>query len=74
MDRRRFCNKLNKIFSPSIDTSTPSRDPHRSFRSQNRCQNPHSGSLWCNRLPILSLNLTTEQDAKRKPLLIKPTK
>ena len=66
-----FCNNLNKLFSPSVDTSRPSRDPHRSFRSQLRCQNPHSGSLCCNSSPILSLNLTTEQDAMRKPLLIK---
>ena len=71
MDTWRFCNKLNKISSPSIDTSRPSRDPHRSFRSQLRRQNPHSGSLYCNSLPILSLNFTTEQDAMRKPLLIK---
>ena len=71
MDRTRF---FNKIFSPSIDTSRPSRHPHRSFRSQLRCQKPHSGSLYCHRLPILSLNLTTEQDAMRKPLLIQGKK
>ena len=69
MDRRRFFNNLNKMFSPSTDTFRPPRDPSRSFRSHLRCQNPHSRSLCCNRLPILSL--TTEQDAMRKPLLIK---
>ena len=57
------CNKLNKanmlsvkisrefknsgIFTPSIDTSRPPRDPYRPFKYQHRCQNPHSGSLCC---------------------------
>ena len=57
------CNKLNKtnmlstkisrkfknsvISTPSIDTSRPSRDPYRSFKSQHRCQNLCSGLLCC---------------------------
>ena len=52
------CNKLNEtnmlsakisrefnnsgISTPSIDTSRRSRDRFRSFKSQHRCQNPHT--------------------------------
>ena len=37
----------SRIFTPSIDTSRPSRDPYRPFIFQHRCQNARSGSLCC---------------------------
>ena len=43
---RKFKNSV--ISTPSlIDTSRPSRDPYRSFKSQHRCQNLCSELLCC---------------------------
>ena len=43
------CNKLKRTIMLSVEISTElilSIDPHPSFKSQHRCQNPRSGLLW----------------------------
>ena len=60
------------ISTPSIDTSGPSRDLNLSFKSQYRCQNPHSLRVIV--LPSLVyhyLQLDIEQDEIRKAFLTK---
>ena len=70
---REFTNSL--IFTPSFNTSRPSRDPYRSFKSQHRCQKPRSSSHFkVIALPTLVypyFALDIEQDDVRKSLLIK---
>ena len=41
----------------ATDTSQPSRDSYRSFKSQPRCQNPRSESLCCKSIFTLNLPL-----------------
>ena len=85
------CNKFNKtitlslkmsrefknsiILTPSFNKSRPSRDPYRSFKSQNRCQNPRSSSyVKVFVLPSLVypyFELDIEQEEILKSLLIK---
>ena len=50
---REFTNSL--IFTPSFNTSRPSRDPYRSFKSQHRCQKPRLCQGFC--VDIVSLSL-----------------
>ena len=58
------CNKLKRTIMLSAEISTElilSIDPHPSFKSQHRCQNPCSGLLCCHRQFILTFNLTAGQ-------------
>lgn len=64
----------SRISSPSINTSTPSRGPHHSFKSQGRNLRLHISSVTMLSFQahhILTLNLKFEQDAKHKSLLTK---
>ena len=60
--------KNSGISSPPIDTSSPSRDPYRSFKSQHRCQNPR---IVLPSLVYPYFELDIEQNEIRKALLIK---